>query len=251
MLSMTKAKKRLLQLFCIVAMFIAFCVTPNALEEKEIHSKKELKTYIQTSVKNGESKILFKYTGKDRDGLSNYIRNNILTYKGLNDELAHYNYNGAFFTTWKYPDYHLVEMKVNYKLTKDQMKYVKKEVKKIAKKTKGKNQVQSVKNVNNYLCKKLSYKKGQNNIYTALKTNQGNCYSYTILNQMILNELKIKSKTEYGKANNQEHIWNKVYVGKKWSYVDVTFNDGSKKNSKYLMVSKKQLQKTHKIINRK
>lgn len=69
----------------------------------------------------------------------------------------------------------------------------------------------------------------------------------------MLTEAGVKCYIITGKANNgrgaQSHAWNMVRVGKKWYYLDVTWDDpvgaGDILQYDYFLVGKKQFEQSH------
>lgn len=239
-----KVKKLILftipiSIFLLIQLILA--INPIAIEDKML-TKDEILEYIPSKMEKYQNLIIFKTQDKT---IKEWLKTDALSFKNLG-EINYYNYNSSKLQYYVYPEYTEVHLTISYKLNKKQMNYVKKNIKKIAKKCKGKNDKETIKNVNNYYKKYLSYKRGQNSIYVGLKKGNGNCYTYTMLTKMTLDELGIKNTTVYGSVNNGQHIWNRVKLGDKWKYLDVTFND--KLNDKYFLISKKQLLKTHKIL---
>ena len=247
---MMKDKKRLSYLIIIVFSIISFLIIglilniqPNALEDKLL-TKKQTLHFLKQEIGNYEKEIVFKTNDKN---VKDWLKKDGLSYNNLG-EINYYNYNSSKIQYYHYPEYTEVHLTISYKLNKKQMNYVNKTIKKIAKKCKGKTIEDSVKKVNNYYKNKLSYKQGQNSIYKGLKNGEGNCYTYTMLTKLTLDELNIKNVTTYGTVKNSSHIWNKVKIGNTWKYLDVTFNDIL--NDKYLLISKTKILKTHKILTR-
>lgn len=233
-----KINKLCIIISIIYIFFIIFNLNGYCLEPKVLN-KKEIKYYVKEQMSNYKNEIIFYYNGND---IKNWLKEDVLSYYNLG-ELNYYNYDGCKIYYTYYPDTTLVKLNINYKVSKKQMKYVNKHITKIAKRCKANTKIKTIKNVNNYFKRNLTYETSQNSIYIGLKNKKGNCYTYSILTYLTLNKLGIKNNTVYGTVNNGEHIWNKVKINNKWKYLDVTYNDYL--NNKYFLMNKNQISKTH------
>lgn len=84
----------------------------------------------------------------------------------------------------------------------------------------------------------------ETSISNNLKKNKGACFTYAQMYQACCDLAKIKCEHVIGYADEGYHSWNRVKIGKKWRYVDVTWYDCTK-NGKYILKSK--LWKSHRI----
>lgn len=80
--------------------------------------------------------------------------------------------------------------------------------------------------------------------YKNLKRNKAYCEIYSYLFRDACRLVGIHCQYLEGVAGGTPHGWNRIRVGGKWRYYDVTWYDGTK-NKKYL--GSKKLWKTHKI----
>ena len=102
--------------------------------------------------------------------------------------------------------------------------------------TKGKKTTrQKVIAINNYVCKKLTWRNNAGTLDIALRTKYAKCTGYASLFMALCEMSNIKCCQVAGYANGG-HDWNQVKIGKSWYYVDPTWNDSSR--NKYL-ISKK------------
>ena len=127
-----------------------------------------------------------------------------------------------------------------------------KEAKKLVKaakscKVKG-SQAKKIKQIHDWLIKKVVYKKGRvnsHNAYGSLVEKKAVCQGYALAFMMIAKDNGLQCKMV---MNGQgTHAWNVVKVGKRWYNVDVTWDDmGKKASKKYLLVSDAKLKKLDK-----
>lgn len=90
--------------------------------------------------------------------------------------------------------------------------------------------ITDIKNIHNYLLKLITYDDEYNGddehtitnkAYGALTTKKALCSGYSDLFAIILNELDIPNF----KVTSEDHVWNAIYFNKKWSHIDVTWDD--------------------------
>lgn len=107
-------------------------------------------------------------------------------------------------------------------------------LKSIAKKiTSGKKtQRQKVIAINNYVCKKLTWRDNAGTLDIALRTSYAKCTGYATLFMALCEQSGIKCCQIAGYANGG-HDWNQVRIGSTWYYVDPTFNDTT--GNRYLL----------------
>ena len=77
-----------------------------------------------------------------------------------------------------------------------------------------------------------------------LKKNRGYCLIYALVYQAACEKAGLQCRVAYGRADGDEHAWNKVRVGGKWRYVDACWYDGAR-SSKYVL--SKRLWPSHKL----
>lgn len=92
------------------------------------------------------------------------------------------------------------------------------------------------------VAKYLSYRDFDENNWEVtlsnnLKKNKGVCCTYAQLYQACCDRAKIRCEFVYGYADGGFHSWNRVRIGGKWRYVDVTWYDCTKQ-SKYILKSR-------------
>lgn len=121
---------------------------------------------------------------------------------------------------------------------------------------------EKIKLIHDYIIGKTEYYDGGSNssIYDALVTGRAKCDGYTHAFDYICAKAGIRSATVTGYRKDREgedeyHVWNKVYCGKKWYNVDVTWDDPKnnlKENItyKYFMVSDKVIGADHVQLDR-
>ena len=88
--------------------------------------------------------------------------------------------------------------------------------------------------INNYVCRKLSYRMNAGTLDMALNSNYSKCTGYSALFMALCEQAGIKCVQIIGRAGGEAHAWNQVRIGSRWYYVDPTWNDARPKN-KYLI----------------
>lgn len=228
----------------LLAAFAAMVPSAQAAESNAA-AKTKLSKYLLKNIKNHKEKIdVSKYNTK-------FLKSGFAICDFYDEFLLNYpesypvnNNKGAMYWTKGNK-----LMKIGFKYTfskkeqkKAQQKYSK-ELNKIVKNAKKKKKVQDrIRSVNSQMCKLISYnRKSKNsyNAYGAIVEHKAVCMGYALAFKAAMDKLKIPCK--YGKNLREDHLWNKVRVGKKWYVVDVTWNDATKKNS-YLLTKKHPLQ---------
>ncbi len=101
-------------------------------------------------------------------------------------------------------------------------------LKSIAKKiTRGKKtQRAKVLAINNYVCKKLTWRDNSGTLDVALRTSYAKCTGYATLFMALCEQCGIKCCQVAGYAGGG-HDWNQVRVNGTWYYIDPTWNDGT------------------------
>lgn len=148
-------------------------------------------------------------------------------------------------------------VRISYRETAKQLKTVNSKVKKVLAdlKVKGKSDYQKVKLIHDFIVNNTRYQFTSNcySAYGALVEGKAVCQGYAQLAYKMLTEAGLKCYTITGKANNgsgtQSHAWNIVRVGKKWYYLDVTWDDptggGDVLRYDYFLVGKSRFEKNH------
>lgn len=148
-------------------------------------------------------------------------------------------------------------VRIQYRETAEQLKAVNEEVKEVLAglKVKGKSDYQKVKLIHDYIVNNTRYQVTSNcySAYGALIEGRAVCQGYAQLAYKMLTEAGVKCYTITGKANNgrgsQNHAWNMVRIGKKWYYLDVTWDDptggGDVLQYDYFLAGRSRFEKTH------
>ena len=148
-------------------------------------------------------------------------------------------------------------VRISYRETAKQLETVNSEVKEVLAdlKVKGKSDYQKVKLIHDFIVNNTRYQFTSNcySAYGALVEGKAVCQGYAQLAYKMLTEAGLKCYTITGKANNgsgtQSHAWNMVRVGKKWYYLDVTWDDptgsGDVLRYDYFLVGKSRFEKNH------
>lgn len=109
-------------------------------------------------------------------------------------------------------------------------------------------QAKKVKQIHDWLIKKVVYKKGRvnsHNAYGSLVERKAVCQGYALAFMMIAKDNGLQCKMVMNGEGT--HAWNVVKVGKRWYNVDVTWDDmGKKASKKYLLVSDAKMKKLDK-----
>lgn len=148
-------------------------------------------------------------------------------------------------------------VQIRYRETAEQLAYVNAGVKEVLAnlKVKGKSDYKKVKLIHDYIVNNTKYQFASNcyTAYGALLEGRAVCQGYAQLAYKMLTEAGVKCYIITGKANNgrttQSHAWNMVRVGKKWYYLDVTWDDptggGDVLRYDYFLVGKNQFEQSH------
>lgn len=148
-------------------------------------------------------------------------------------------------------------VQIQYRETAKQLQAVNAEVKEVLAdlKVKGKSDYQKVKLIHDFIVNNTRYQFTSNcySAYGALVEGRAVCQGYAQLAYKMLTEAGVKCYTITGTANNgsgaQTHAWNMVRIGKKWYYLDVTWDDptggGDVLQYEYFLAGKRQFEKSH------
>ncbi len=115
----------------------------------------------------------------------------------------------------------------------------------ISKTKKLKGDYEKEKYINDFICNKVSYaEKGRfvHTAYGALVEGKALCEGYSRAFKYLCNLAGIECDLIVGEAEKTGHMWNRVNIDKKHSYVDTTWNDRSEfKTYTYFNISEEQL----------
>lgn len=148
-------------------------------------------------------------------------------------------------------------VQIRYRETAQQLAAVNAGVKEVLAglKVKGKSDYKKVKLIHDYIVNHTRYQISSNcyAAYGALLEGRAVCQGYAQLAYKMLTEAGVKCYVITGKANNgrgtQSHAWNMARVGKKWYYLDVTWDDpiggGDVLRYDYFLVGKNQFEQNH------
>ena len=129
-------------------------------------------------------------------------------------------------------------IKVTYKTTKEQEKYVNTELNKIVNSiiSPNMNDFDKITVINKYLIDRFEYDKSlkSNTAYTALKTGKAICQGYAMAAYKMFNLVGIENRIIIGDLDGVPHGWNLVKLNGKWYHLDVTNNDALGKNNYFL-----------------
>lgn len=129
-------------------------------------------------------------------------------------------------------------IKVTYKTTKEQEKYVTDELTKIVNSiiSPNMNDYQKIEAVNKYLIDRFEYDKSlkSNTAYSALTTGKAICQAYAMSANKMFNLLGIENEIIIGELDGVAHGWNLVKLNGKWYHLDITNNDALRKNEFFL-----------------
>lgn len=184
-----------------------------------------------------------KKTSDDADYLTNSIASiNVMTRQ---------EYAGSEIRRTEYT------VRLQYRETARQLEAVNAGVKEVLAdlKVKGKSDYQKVKRIHDFIVNNTRYQFTSNcySAYGALAEGKAVCQGYAQLAYKMLTEAGVKCYTITGTASNgsgmQSHAWNMVRIGKKWYYLDVTWDDpmgvGDILRYDYFLVGKSQFEKNH------
>lgn len=104
--------------------------------------------------------------------------------------------------------------------------------------------------INDYICDNVTYKEKGGLVstsYGALIEKKALCEGYSRAFKLLCNKAGIECDLIIGKSDGVGHMWNRVNIDLKHSYVDVTWNDREHKTYAYFNVTDEQLFKTHTI----
>lgn len=148
-------------------------------------------------------------------------------------------------------------VQIQYRETAQQLAAVNAGVKEVlaALNVKGKTDYKKVKLIHDYIVNNTRYQYSSNcyTAYGALINGMAVCQGYAQLTYKMLMEAGVKCYVITGKANNgrqtQNHAWNMVKIGKKWYYLDTTWDDPTSSTDilryDYFLVGKNQFEQNH------
>ena len=114
-------------------------------------------------------------------------------------------------------------------------------VKTVKKKCAGKKTAQKVKVIHNYIVQHCVYKSSayDQSAYGVFVRKKAVCAGYARAFKLLCDEMKIRCICVSGKVGTEDHMVNFVKIGKKWYYVDCTWDDpgsGSAVSYKYFLL---------------
>lgn len=148
-------------------------------------------------------------------------------------------------------------VKINYFFKKKELVKIKEETVKLVDEAVnkinafGKSDYEIICAVNKYLCETVVYPDSKpyepitHTAYGALKNGLAVCEGYTCAAKLILNKFSIKCDIQTGVCTNGEgHAWNLVQLENNWYQMDITWNDGSRNITDYLLVTDEYMKKS-------
>lgn len=144
----------------------------------------------------------------------------------------------------------------SYNVSKQSRDELKKELESVCKRVidtvqKLENEYEKEKYINDYLCDNVEYtEQGEfvSTAYGALVKGTALCEGYARAFKLLCNKAGIECELIVGEAEGEGHMWNRVNIEKKLSYVDVTWNDRSQMRTyTYFNISEEQLLYDHTI----
>lgn len=144
----------------------------------------------------------------------------------------------------------------HYKVTKSEKTKMQEELnsvcEKILRKTENlSNDYEKEKYINDLLCDNTNYSETaefSDTAYGALVKGKALCEGYSKAFMLLCNKAGIECELIVGESENQGHMWNRVNIDKKLSYVDVTWNDRSEHRTyTYFNITESQLLADHSL----
>ena len=103
--------------------------------------------------------------------------------------------------------------------------------------------------INDYICDNVSYNETaalNNTSYGALVLNNALCEGYARAFKLLCNRAGIECALIVGESQNTGHMWNRVNIDRKHSFVDVTWNDREDyKSYAYFNITDEQIKESH------
>lgn len=100
----------------------------------------------------------------------------------------------------------------------------------------------AVKKINNWICNHMQYKITNGYALSGFKTGKGQCMTYADMFEVMCEVSNIDCKYCIGIADGlygwDGHAWNRAYIGGKWYWVDVCWNDTGGDRDAYLLDTK-------------
>ena len=111
----------------------------------------------------------------------------------------------------------------------------------------GSSQYDTMVNINEYLCNKVTYDDTLTHFsaYDALVSGCGVCNSYSRAFKLVAEACGLSCKRITGKGNGVNHAWNGVKVDGRWYQVDTTWNDSTGERHMYLGLTDKMMSREH------
>lgn len=120
----------------------------------------------------------------------------------------------------------------------------------------GKSRKQKIKQIHDFVVNHVTYDKSYSrySAYFALVGKSSVCQGYSLLTYKLMTEAGIPCRILEGTADRVAHAWNIVKIGKKWYYIDTTFDDPVSTTPilryDYYLIGSKQLEKDHVLADR-
>ena len=78
--------------------------------------------------------------------------------------------------------------------------------------------------MHDYIIRFVAYKATYKNAYEALVNKRGDCFGYTLAEDVLLRRAGYETDVAYNNKENVDHSWNLVKLGNSWYHVDTTWD---------------------------
>lgn len=142
------------------------------------------------------------------------------------------NVKGCTMQTYRADNYSEITITLRYYMSLEQAEYVDKTVKELAPALKGADNVETYKNIFEWICTNVTYdfdtaagEAERFSAYNALKEKKAVCYGYAALYQKFCDELGLDCMV-LTSMDDSAHAWNVVTIREQYYHVDTTFGAG-------------------------
>lgn len=202
-------------------------------EKTETVRYRGLTAQILTAIKNNKSLT---------------IKEDIYTINEAIDEFEKvycpYTYGGTGLRGLETKDGVFITFHSHAKVLLEQNEYIGKRIREVSSQIfyQGIKEGEAVKRINDWIINAVDYERDTRDLYSLFKKHKGNCDSYSNVFRRFCDYIGIECENIIG-VSGEDHEWNRVKIGNKWYYIDVTFNQST--DNKYFLSEK--LWDTHTI----
>lgn len=222
-------KMKIYNLALLFIICMCFNVISSVSEASECHSYEELKTALHEKFENRVTSfslhIVYNFLFSD---INNILQQAFEEIKAQDDYLA-FSYRSMNVKCSGYDGDVTANYTMEYRTTYRQEESISQRVTEILDQiiTNSMNDEEKEKAIHDWIVLNVQYDTARNNYsaYDALFYGKAVCQGYSLLTFKMLDQAGVPVRIIQGRANNEDHVWNMVYLCGAWYHLDVTWDD--------------------------